>query len=100
MAYDLKEINFRTISDPKGFVEEGEARYDANVAKAAELIAANSKQSPIVLLSGPSGSGKTTTSMKVAEALNKLGIGTHYVAMDDYFKTIDPQTTPRTPEGD
>jgi len=100
MAYDLKEINFRTISDPKGFVEEGEARYDANVAKAAELIAANSKTSPIVLLSGPSGSGKTTTSMKVAEALNKLGVGTHYVAMDDYFKTIDPLTTPRTPEGD
>ena len=100
MAYDLKEINFRTIADPKGFVEEGEARYDKNVETAAKMIAENSKHSPIVLLSGPSGSGKTTTSMKVAAQLNKMGIGTHYVAMDDYFKTIDPKTTPRTPEGD
>lgn len=99
MAYDLSEINFRTVADPKGFIEECDALYNGKVEKAAELIAENRRRSPIVLLSGPSGSGKTTTSMKVAEALTRRGISTHYVAMDDYFKTIDPLTTPRTPEG-
>ena len=100
MSYDLNEINFRTVSDPQGFVEESDAEYYKKVERAAELIADNHKKSPIVLLAGPSGSGKTTTSMKVAEALNRRGIGTHYVAMDDYFNTVDPLTSPRTPEGD
>lgn len=100
MSFQLNDINFRTISDPKGFVEEADARYQVRVEAATEMILENKKNSPIVLLSGPSGSGKTTTAMKIAEALEKRGVGTHYVAMDDYFNTVDPATTPRTPEGD
>lgn len=100
MAYQLNEINFKTVADPKAFVEEGDAQYRAKVEKAAEMIIANRKNSPIVLLSGPSGSGKTTTAMKISEELKKRGVGTYYVGMDDYFKTIDPATVPRTPEGD
>ena len=100
MAWQLDDINFRTVSDPKGFVEEGDARYKARVEQAAEKIIENKKNSPIVLLSGPSGSGKTTTAMKIAEELNRRGVGTHYVAMDDYFNTVSPETTPRTPEGE
>lgn len=100
MAYDLTEINLRTVKDPKEFCAECEEAYNKKVMKAAKLIAENVKNSPIVLLSGPSGSGKTTTSMKISEALEKLGIGTHYVGLDDYFNTVSPETTPRTPEGD
>jgi len=99
MAYKLEDINLRTVSDPKGFVEECDAHYQNLVDDAAEKIIENRARSPIVLLAGPSGSGKTTTSMKIAEALEKRGIHMHYVAMDDYFKTVD-HTTPRTPEGD
>ena len=100
MAYQLKDINFRTVSDPKGFVEECDAHYHELVEQAAEKIADNRENSPIVLLSGPSGSGKTTTAMKIAEALERKGFRSHYVAMDDYFLTVSPETTPRTPEGD
>ena len=85
MAYDLSEINFKTVSDPRGLIEEGDAIYHANVETAAEKIADNIKNSPIVLLSGPSGSGKTTTAMKVSEALERRGIRSHYVGMDDYL---------------
>ena len=99
MAYQLTEINFKTVSDPKGFVAECDARYNALVSEAADRIIANRKNSPIVLLSGPSGSGKTTTSMKIAEELERRGICMHYVAMDDYFKTVD-ETTPRTEDGE
>ena len=99
MAYKLEDINLRTVSDPKGFVEECDAHYQKLVDDAAERIIENRARSPIVLLAGPSGSGKTTTSMKIAEALEKRGIHMHYVAMDDYFKTVD-HTTPRTPEGE
>ncbi len=99
MAYDLSEINLKTVSDPKGFIEECDARYRQRVDEAVELILENKKNSPIILLSGPSGSGKTTTSMKIAEALEKRGVRTHYIGMDDYFKTVD-HNTPRTPEGE
>lgn len=98
MAYQLSDINFRTVSDPAAFMAESDEAYRQKVMRAADMITANRKNSPIVLLSGPSGSGKTTTSMKIAEELNRRGIGTHYVAMDDYFKTID-ENTPRTPDG-
>ena len=100
MSYDLTDLNFRTVSDPRGLIEEGDEKYRANVETAAGKIAENLKNSPIVLLSGPSGSGKTTTAMKVSEALERHGVGSHYVGMDDYFNTVSPETTPRTPEGD
>ena len=99
MAYQLSEINLKTVSDPKGFMEECDERYRKRVNQAVDRILENKKNSPIILLSGPSGSGKTTTSMKIAAALEKRGVRTHYVGMDDYFKTVD-HSTPRTPEGD
>lgn len=98
--YSLQDINFRTVSDPKGFIEECDEQYRQKVALAADKIIANMKNSPIVLLSGPSGSGKTTTAMKIAEELKRRGVGTYSVGMDDYFKTVDPATVPRTPEGE
>lgn len=100
MAYDLKEINFKTVADPVGFIRECDAAYDAQVKAAASMILENSKRSPIVLLSGPSGSGKTTTARKISEELYRRGIKAHYVGMDDYFKTVDLKTAPRTPEGE
>lgn len=99
MAFDLTEINLKTVSDPKGFCEECEAAYNRKVEKAAGMVIENLKNSSIVLLAGPSGSAKTTTSMKISEALGRRGIGTHYVSMDDYFSTVG-ENTPRTPEGD
>ena len=99
MAYSLKDINFKTVADPAGFIAECDERYNALVQEAADRIAENRHNSPIVLLSGPSGSGKTTSSMKIAEELNKRGLGTHYVGMDDYFKTVD-HSTPRTEDGE
>ncbi len=100
MSYQLNDINFRTVSDPAGFIAECDALYREKVSNAADKIIENMERSPIVLLSGPSGSGKTTTAMKIAEELNKRGVGTYSVGMDDYFKTVDPATVPRTPEGE
>ncbi len=99
MAYDLTSVNLRTVTDRAGFMAECDQGYKDKVSKAADLIAENRRHSPIVLLSGPSGSGKTTTSMNIAEELKRRGIATHYVAMDDYFKTVD-NNSPRTETGE
>lgn len=100
MAYQLQEINKRIRSDVKEFLAECDRSYAQRVALAADRIVANLDRSPIVLLSGPSGSGKTTTALKIAEELRRRGINSHAVAMDNYFKTMDRRTAPRTPEGD
>lgn len=100
MAYLLQEINDKAKADPQAFLEECDAAYQRKVEKAALRILDNLRQSPIVLLSGPSGSGKTTTAMKIEEELEKRGAHTHSIAMDNYFCTVDPRTSPRTPEGE
>lgn len=99
MAYQLQEINRRIQSDVVEFLAECDENYAQRVALAADKILSNLEHSPIVLLSGPSGSGKTTTAMKIAEELQRRGVNTHAIAMDNYFKTIHPKTAPRTPEG-
>ena len=100
MAYQLQEINKRIQSDVGEFLAECDQNYAERVSLAADKILANLEHSPIVLLSGPSGSGKTTTAMKIAEELQRRGVNSHAVAMDNYFKTMNRRTAPRTPEGD
>ena len=100
MAYQLQEINKRIRSDVKEFLAECDRSYAQRVSLAADRILSNLEHSPIVLLSGPSGSGKTTTAMKIAEELQRRGVNSHAVAMDNYFKTMNRRTAPRTPEGD
>jgi len=100
MPYSLKELNEAVRSDPKGFVEACDAGYAQKVQTAAKKIAEHEEESRIILLSGPSGSGKTTTALKIEEQLDRMGIETHTVAMDNYFNTVDPETAPRNREGE
>ena len=100
MAYQLEEINRAVRQDKLGFMQACDAEYQKKVEQAADLICKNMKLSPVVLLSGPSGSGKTTTAHKITAELQRRGVGTHTISMDDYFVRRDPKTAPRTPEGD
>lgn len=100
MAYQLEKINQAIRADQLGFMEECDHQYQKKVEQAADLICKNMKLSPVVLLSGPSGSGKTTTAHKITAELQRRGVGTHTISMDDYFVRRDPKTAPRTPEGE
>ena len=100
MAYQLSEINRAVKADPVAFMEECDLGYQAKISAAADKICENMKQSPVVLLSGPSGSGKTTTAMKIRQELERRGVGTHAISMDDYFLGKALKVPPRTPDGD
>ncbi len=91
-----KELRF----DPRGFIAECDHTLNGRMTRAAAKIANDAKQKPVALLAGPSGSGKTTTAHKLAEELNWIGVRTHVVSMDDYFKTVDPETHPRDHKGE
>ncbi len=99
MAYKLSDINAAVRRDPVGFMEECDQGYQDKIAQAAAKICENMKKSPVVLLSGPSGSGKTTTAEKLSRELERRGVRTHAVSMDDYFIRPDPDRMPHTPDG-
>ena len=99
MPYSLTQINDAIRSDPAAFVAECEELHAKKIRDAARRIAENRRQSHIVLLSGPSGSGKTTTAMKIEELLDRSGVETHTISMDNYFNTLDPDTAPRNRDG-
>ena len=99
MAHSLKQLNEGIRSDPQAFADECNAAFAKKVVNAAKKIAEHRGESRVVLLSGPSGSGKTTIALKIEEQLEKMGIETHTVSMDNYFNTIDPETAPRNREG-
>jgi len=100
MAYHLTEINAAVRADAPAFLAQCDRAYQRRIDDAADKILSRMEQSPIVLLSGPSGSGKTTTALKLEEELERRGVETHTVSLDNYFLTRDPKTAPRTPEGD
>ena len=100
MAYQFHEILSEVQRDPKAFLETCDANYQKRLDTAAETILGRMSKNPIVLLSGPSGSGKTTTALKLGHTLEQRGVKTHTISLDDYFKTMDKATAPRTPEGD
>ena len=81
-----------------GFLEECDAQYAEKVSQAADAILANLPLSPIVLLSGPSGSGKTTTALKIEEELERRGVLSHTISLDNYFRPLT-KTVPRTADG-
>lgn len=100
MAYELSVINKNAKEDPEAFVRESEGEYHARLDKAVRLIRGNIARSPIVLLSGPSGSGKTTTAKRIGDELARSGIVSHTVSLDNYFRTVYPETAPRTATGE
>ena len=100
MPYSLTRLNEAVRSDPAAFARECDAAFAKKVENAASRIAEHRRESRVILLSGPSGSGKTTTALKIEERLRNMGIETHTISMDDYFKTMDPETAPRNRYGE
>ena len=100
MPYSLTRLNEAVRSDPGAFARECDAAFAKKVENAASRIAEHRRESRVILLSGPSGSGKTITALKIEERLRSMGIETHTISMDDYFKTMDPETAPRNRYGE
>jgi len=98
--YDISAINKRVAHDPGGFALECEAIYNRKVMEAAASICERAHVSGVVFLSGPSGSGKTTTAQKICDAIKDLGCHAYTISLDKYYKSGDPETVPRTQDGE
>lgn len=79
-------------------VTETEARYNVDVENAVETIAKRKDELKMVIITGPSSSGKTTTTIKVAQRLERLGFHLVTLNIDNYF--FDLELHPKDEFGD
>lgn len=75
----------------EGLVHDVDRAYDDTIWKAAGAIAARRNGISLVIVAGPSSSGKTTTTLKLCEALRKMGQGLQLLALDNYFWNLKNQ---------
>ncbi len=87
----LTHLQARALRDPAAFIQAAEAQYDRTMGNLAGAIKAGASECPFLLLSGPSGSGKTTTAGVLAARLDAMGLETHTISLDNYFRTFTPE---------
>ena len=79
------QLSALLAQDPAAVLEHDRRLYEQQIVRTADLIAAHAQERPAVLLAGPSGSGKTTTALLIERELDRRGMETHTLSMDDYF---------------
>ena len=75
-------------ADAAAVLEMDRLHYFKQIRQAAQIIAANAHKRPVIMLAGPSGSGKTTSALLIQRELEKMGMPTHMLPMDDYFSPL------------
>lgn len=91
-----KDVEQEAKKDLARVIFRCEQQFDRQVVGLAQQLFAMNEMR-VILVAGPSSSGKTTFSHLLCEQLEKLGIKTHYVGMDDFF--IDRAKVPFLPSG-
>ena len=94
-----REICERAIQDPQAFVNSCEQRYSEDLQELGEHILSHPQQCQIILLAGPSSSGKTTTARRLAQYLEKRGVGCPVVGLDDFYYGVGLGYYPKNPDG-
>ena len=79
-------------------VHESESAYEDDVETAASLIIERRGELRMVLITGPSSSGKTSTTFKLEQRLNQVGLRLMTLNVDNYF--FDLSLHPKDEFGD
>ena len=91
MVSDVKKkldaglISSMAERSPRELIRLSEKRYRDQISDVADRFAAQFPRQKIILLSGPTSSGKTTTSHNLDTELEKRGIHTFPLSLDDFF---------------
>lgn len=86
----LTDIN-REITASENALQQADQAFLGELQKVAESIRQTAAERPVILLAGPSGSGKTTTAFLLERFLDRWGVETHTISMDNFFSTMTPQ---------
>ncbi len=94
--YTIKSINKNIKSSLNQFILKSELGYKNQIESVSQHIAEN-PLTKFVMIAGPSSAGKTTTANLLALSLNKLGINTRVLSLDDFF--VEREETPLWEDG-
>ncbi len=92
----LEFINGCVKENPNGFIEKCEKNYESIIEKITKKITTESGRE-IVMLAGPSSAGKTTTARRIKESLEKMGVKTYVLSLDDFY--LNREDIPYLPDG-
>lgn len=95
ITVNIDDINQKNSENVYKLISRGEDAYIEQVREIANQISIYGKR--IVLITGPSSAGKTTSSMKLQQELKALGISSHVLNMDDFFRPL--KDVPVLPNG-
>ncbi len=93
---NLEYINEQARLNPNEFVVKCEQRYNNIIDDIAKCILEETGRE-IIMLAGPSSAGKTTTARKLCENLNKKGVKTYVLSLDDFY--LNREDIPYLPDG-
>lgn len=82
---DAPLISKMACKSPQELIRLSEKRYREQISDVADRFASQFPKQKIILLSGPSSAGKTTTSHNLDTELEKRGIHTFPLSLDDFF---------------
>lgn len=80
------------------YVREEEERKLQEIQTIAKRIATKNHELKWIWLAGPSSAGKTTFTRRLAKELNRQGVKTHEISLDNYF--LNRELTPKNSKGE
>ena len=91
MKYEALEKINQEMTASADAMQAADQKFLQELQKNAESIRKTAIARPVILLAGPSGSGKTTTAFLLERFLDRWGVETHTISMDNFFSTMTPQ---------
>ena len=91
---EIDSINHAAQDCPEDFMEQTDRAFQAKVEGVAKALQGKAR---IVMIAGPSGSGKTTTAHMLTDCLQKDGVGSLVVSLDDFY--LGRERAPKLPDG-
>ncbi len=95
-AQELNEVIRH--GDLASYIQQEEEVKRHQIKAIADRIAGQSKRLKWIWLAGPSSAGKTTFTQRLSAELNRQGIPTHQISLDNYF--INRDLTPKNDKGE
>ena len=80
------------------YIKIEETRIDEEIREIAAQITAKNHDLKWIWLAGPSSAGKTTFTRRLSAELNRQGVKTHQISLDNYF--VDRKFTPKDSKGE
>lgn len=93
----VNEINRAALKDPAAFVSDTEAAFQRSLDEIAQRIASENPMCRLVMIAGPSSSGKTTTSHRLLASLQKVGVKSVSISLDNFY--FGEKNAPLLPDG-